>query len=418
VQGAVELVDGFFRHEAGRLLATLVRQFGPANLDLAEDVVQDVLCQALETWKFGRLPDNPAAWLVQAARHRVVDVLRHGAVRRRLAPAVADTDAPVVADTFFGGEITDDQLRMMFTCCAPGLAPETQVALVLKILCGFGVGEIAQALLLSDAAVEKQITRGKAFLRQQAGLFDIASPAVAERSTSVRDALYLLFNEGYHGSNPQDAVREDLCVEALRLGLLLASHPAGATPATYALVSLMCFHASRVGARLDDTGSLVLLGDQDRSRWNRALIAEGFRALGSAGQGDDISPYHLEAGIAAKHAAAPSLVETDWIGIVNLYDMLMRIRPSPIVALNRAIAIGQVDGPVAALNHLRPPADEPRLQRYPFFAAAQGQMYLRSGARKQAAIQFRRAVALARNPAEANLLRAQLRLCEDPADLQ
>jgi RNA polymerase sigma-70 factor (ECF subfamily) len=412
---ASSLVEGFFRHEAGRLTAMLVQMVGPANLALAEDVVQDVLCQALETWKYGRLPQNPSGWLVQAARNRAVDLLRHRAVRRRLEPALArelDARAPDAPEGALPSEIGDEELRMMFSCCAPGLPIEAQVALVLKTLCGFGVREIAHAMLASVAAVEKQISRGKAALRKQPALFDVAGPDVAARIDAVHEALYLLFSEGYHGSHPETAVRVDLCREALRLAGLLAGHAAGDRPATHALVALMCFDAARVAARLDDAGGLVLLEDQDRARWDRALIAEGFRRLGASATGPEVGAFHLEAGIAAKHAAAPSLAETDWVGILALYDMLAKVRPSPIVALNRAIALAQVAGPEAGLEALAALAKEPRLGEYPFYEAARGELYRRAGQRDAAARHLRRAIALARNPAEANLLTTKVRACE------
>jgi predicted RNA polymerase sigma factor len=414
------IVEGFFRHEAGRLTAMLVRLLGPANLDRAEDVVQDVLCQALETWKFGRLPDNPGGWLVQAARNRALDLLRHQAVRDRLGPELARTrpsaSPPLpLSSAAFAGEVVDDQLRMMFTCCAPGLAPEAQIALVLKVLCGFGVHEIAHALLATSAATEKQITRGKAFLCRQPALFDVTGPEVAARIETVHEALYVLFSEGYHGSHPTRAVREDLCAEAMRLAALLASHPAGDRPATHALLALMCFHAARLDSRLDQTGGLVLLEDQDRSRFDTTLVAEGFRRLSAAARGSALSPYHLEAGIAAKHASAPSWKETDWPGILELYDLLLGLRPSPVVALNRAIALAHVDGPNAAIAALAPLAAEPRFRRYPFYEAALGELLRRAGRATDAVLHLRRAVALARSSAEADLLAAKLRRCQEEA---
>jgi len=396
------VVEHLFRHEAGRLSAALVRVLGPANIDLAEDVVQETLCHALETWKLGRVPDNPAAWLRAVARNRALDVLRRQKTRTRVAPELArlgEELAPAVDAAFTEDAMRDEQLRMMFACCDARLQQPVQVALILKLLCGFGVGEVAQAFLASPAAIEKRLARGKAALRRPGALADLADPVVARRLDAVLDALYLLFNEGYHGAHPELAVRADLCAEAIRLGRLLAQNPATALPPTFALLALMCLHAARLPGRLDADGALVPLEEQDRSTWDRALAAEGAQWLSRAASAPP-TPLLLEAAIAAEHCFAPAFARTDWAGIVALYDALYAHKPSPVVALNRAIALAQLEGPERGLLELQSLAGRERLARYPFYPAALGDLHLRAGHHREAAEQFQRALRLARSPAE------------------
>jgi RNA polymerase sigma-70 factor (ECF subfamily) len=407
------LVEHLFRHESGKLLSALTRILGPRNLPLAEDVVQDVLCQALEVWKFHAPPDNPSAWLMQAARNRAIDLIRRERTRVKFAPdlehllATEWTLAPTVS-ALLDGELRDDQLRMMFSCCEPSLATDVQVALVLKILCGFSVAEIAHAFLASEAAIEKQLSRGKKVLQQSPSLFEVSRPdELRERMDSVHQALYLLFNEGYHATHERSAIREDLCEEAMRLALLLAEHPAGAVPRTHALVALFCFHAARLAARVDDRGHLVLLEAQDRTRWDRALIARGYQYLERSG-GGELTEYHLEAAIAAVHCGAPTFAETNWARIAELYEWLWRERPSPIVALNRAIAIGYARGADEGLRALDAIEGRERLEDYPFLAAARAEFLRRAGRRDEAAAELRRAIEAARNPSEAELLESKL----------
>src|SRR5216683_539320 len=335
------LVDHLFRHEAGRLAAALVRVLGPANLDLAEDVVQETLCHALEVWKMGRVPDNPAAWLRASARNRALDLLRRQRIRIRLAPEVAQLHgelAPAVDAVFTEDALRVEQLRMMFACCDARLQPAVQVALVLKLLCGFGVDEVAQAFLASPAAIEKRLARGKTALRRAGALADLSDPQLARRLEAVLDALYLLFNEGYHGAHPELAVRAELCAEAIRLVRLLA---------------------------------------QDPSAWDRALAAEGARWLSRA-VSEPPTALLLEAAIAAEHCFAPTFAATDW----------------------RAIALAQVDGPERGLEELQALPGRDRLGRYPFYFAALGELHLRAGHAREAAEEFRRALRLARSPAE------------------
>ena len=393
-----------FRREAGRLVAAVTRLFGIHNLALAEDVVQDALCRALEVWKFRGAPEDPEAWLLAAAKNRALDVLRRERTARTFAPELSRlvdsewTLRPTVEELLHPLAIKDDQLRMIFSCCHPRLPEEAQVALVLNILCGFGVSEIASAFLSGPAAIEKRITRAKKVLAGSARLFELTNAAdLALRLTAVQRAIYLLFNEGYHGSS---AVRVELCEEAMRLASLLRDHALARTPATLALCALFCLHAARLPARVDAQGNLSSLMDQDRSRWNAKLTAEGLKLLDESATGQEASPYHLEAAIAAVHAKARTAGETQWGEIVGLYDLLLRLTPSPVIALNRAIAVGQHQGPARGLEELRRIADRERLALYPFYAAALAEYELRCGNPAKAREQFGVALSLARNPLE------------------
>jgi len=397
------------------MVSSLVRALGVTHLTLAEDAVQDALVRALETWKFGRTPDNPAAWLMRSARNRAIDLLRREAHLDRLAPQLIVALEQVHAEGEPGAHehaIADDELRLMFSCCDPELARPAQVAVILKYLCGFSVREIAQAFLSSEAAVEKQLFRSRRALEERGALFEVRDAAqVRARLPAVRNAIYLLFNEGYHGAHPQHVVREDLCYEAMRLGALLSDLPAAADPETHALLALFCFLAARLAARMDDDGNLLLLADQDRRCWDRQLIAEGLRRLDQSARGEALTAWHLEAAIAARHATAGSFDATDWTSIRALYELLFRVRPTPVVALNRAIAIGMTEGPEAGLRALADIEDRERLAGYPFFPAAMAEFEHRAGRPERAAELLRGALQLVRNRAEEDVLKRKLQAC-------
>jgi RNA polymerase sigma factor (sigma-70 family) len=416
----MELSEHLFRRESGRLVAALVRIFGVHNLALAEDVVQDAFCRALEVWKVRGIPDNPSAWLMAVARHRALDVVRKERTARIFAPELSRqlesewTLVPTVEEAFAGSTIRDEQLRMMFSCCDPRLPEEVQVALVLNILCGFGASEVAGAFLTTRAAMEKRISRGKKSLASSQHLFDLADAEFGPRLSAVTRALYLLFNEGYHGASAEAAVHTDLCREAIRLTMLLLESPQTALPETHALAALMHLHAAKLPARLDSAGDLNPLVEQDRSRWDTQLVEQGLVLLNRSATGTVVSAFHIEAAIAAVHATAPTVDQTNWNAIVELYDRLMGIAPSPVVALNRAIAIGQRDGPEAGIEALRAILDRERLRSYPFYPAAFGELELRCGNLEAAREYFSAAVALARNDAERRFLERRVRNCDAP----
>ena len=415
----MELREHLFRHEAGRMVATLTRIFGTHNLALAEDVVQDAFCRAFEVWKVRGVPENPSAWLMATAKNRAIDALRRERTARTFEPELSRliqsewTLTPAVEELFEAGAVQDDLLRMMFSCCHPRLTEDSQVALMLNILCGFSVDEVAAAFVGTHSAMEKRISRGKKMLASSKRLFDVSAGAeFSTRLPAVQQALYLLFNEGYHGASSESAVRADLCWEAMRLTAILLEHPLGATPATFALAALMHLDAARLPTRMDPAGNLSSFFDQDRSRWDSELIAKGQRLLDSSATGPNLSEYHVEAAIAWLHATAKTCDGTNWGHIVSLYGMLMTIRPSPIVALNRAIAIGQHEGPARGLEEIRAIADRDRLANYPFYFAALGEFEFRSGVYEMALEQFRKALAVARNSMERMFLQTRIDACE------
>ena len=401
------------------MVAALTRVFGVHNLALAEDVVQDAFCRAVEVWKFRGVPENPSAWLMATAKHRALDILRRQRTARTFAPELERllesewTLAPVIEELFAPGAIKDNLLRMMFSCCHPRLPEAAQVALVLHILCGVSVSEIASAFVSAHAAIEKRITRAKKVLATSKSLFDALDPAqFSARLPAVHRALYLLFNEGYHGASAETVVRLELCREAMRLTAILLDHPIGTTPVTYALAALMSLHAARLPARVDAAGNLVALCDQDRSRWDQELAVEGMKLLELSATGSELTEYHIEAAIASVHARAPRMDDTDWEKVVSLYDTLMTIRPSPIVALNRAIAIAQNEGPERGLEEIGSITDADRLAKYPFYPAALGELELRRGSHETAREHFGAALALARNPMERRFLDRRIGACK------
>ncbi len=390
-----------FRHEFAHIVSTLTRILGPRHLSLAEEVAQDALIKAMQTWPHDGVPSNPSAWLIQVAKNRAIDAIRRD---QRFGPQSAQSEhisfAGVAAfgfhpETTLRGEPAvpdDDELLMMFLVCHPVLPREARVALTLKTVCGFGVGEIARALLSREEAVAQRLVRAKRQLRDADVRFAIEPAEYPERLESVLDAIYLLFNEGYAAHGGEDLVREELCGEAIRLVTLVADSSI-ATPAVHALLALLCLQAARLPARVGAAKELLRLSDQDRSQWDGPLLAAGFRALDRASAGDAMTIYHLEAGIAACHAAALSFDQTDWRRIVELYDLLVRLKPTPIVALNRAIAVAKLEGPRAGLAALQPIADDPMLARYYLLYAAMGELTWQAGDPARAADDFRSALA-------------------------
>ncbi len=412
--------EAFFRREAGRIVAVLTRMFGVHNLALAEDVAQETLARAFDAWRLSGIPEHGEALVMAAAKNRAIDVVRRERTARRFAPELTRmlesewTMLPTVDELFAPAALRDDELRMMFSCCHPKLAHDTQVALVLNVLCGFRAREIAHAFFLNEAAVEKRLVRAKATLSESKNLFELTSADFSERLATVQRALYLLFNEGYHGANAEETIRADLCAEALRLVRLLVEHAPSSTPETRALAALFCLHAARLPGRADDAGNLLPLAEQDRSKWDRRLIAEGLAHLEKS-LADDFTVFHLEAGIAALHAGAPSTKDTRWGDIVKHYDLLMKLEPSPVVALSRAIAIAERDGPEEGLLAIPAIEDADRLAPYPVYRAALGELELRAGRADAARAHFEAARELARNDGERRALEKRVRACATSA---
>lgn len=408
------LVDHLFRREAGRMVSTLCRVFGPHNLELAEDVVQEALLRALREWPFRGVPDDPRAWLGRVARNRALDLLRRDATLARKAPllAVEEEGGDAGPEVFFCGELADDTLRMLFTCCHPAVPREARVALTLKTAGGFGVPEIARAYLAREAAVAQRLVRAKRRIREAGVRFEVpAGPELPERLDSVLEALYLMFNEGYAATAGEAALRADVCAEAARLAGLVAAHPAAGLPRAHALAALLLLQGARLPARTDAAGDPVLLAEQDRSRWDAGTIARGLAHLERAAEGADLSPYHLEAGIAAAHATTASYEATDWPYILGLYDALLAVKPSPVAALSRAVAVAMVHGPRAGLRAADEAAAHPSLAAYPLLHAVRGDLLARLGDDDAATACFRRALALPLSAPDRRMLERRVREC-------
>jgi RNA polymerase sigma factor (sigma-70 family) len=358
-----ELGAHFFRHEYGRLVAMLARRFGLQRLETVEDAVQNALLAAVEGWPKTAVPENPSAWLYRVAFNQCTGELRQRARRDALTVELGDvapgsTDEPLRA--YLAGDVRDDVLRMLFVCCDDAIPIESQLVFALKTLCGFDVREIAERLFATEANVYKRLSRARIRLRA-VGLEPsaLATPALAARLPAVQAVLYLLYTEGYLSSHAEGPIRRELCDEARRLTEMLAEHPAGATPETFALLALMWLHSARMPARQDGSGGLLLLEEQDRRRWNQDEIRLGLAWLARSAEGDSFSRYHAEAGIAAEHCLAPSFRETRWDRIVECYELLDRVAPSALHTLNRAVAVAECCGAahgLAVLEGLDPPS--------------------------------------------------------------
>lgn len=348
------MIEHFFRHEYGRLVAMLSRRVGVHSIEAVEDAVQSALMTALESWTLGGLPDNPSAWLFRVAHNNLMDEFRQRTGRGRILEQNADEVLAGLGENepqhFLAGEVNDDLLRMLFVCCDDSIPGESQRVLALKTLCGFSIREIALRLFTSEANVYKRLSRARAQLRRLPNsLTELGSGHYAARLPSVHKVLYLLFTEGYLSSHTETAIRRELCEEAIRLTEILAHHPVGQVPQTYALLALMHLHSARMNARQDGSGGLLLLEEQNRSHWEPHRIEIGLAWLEKSAQGDDFSRYHAEAGIAAEHCLAPSLAETRWQRVVACYALLEQAAPSPIHTLNRAVAMAEWQGPTAGL---------------------------------------------------------------------
>lgn len=408
------LVDHLFRERAGQMVAWLTRAFGPSHLDLAEEVVQDALVKALQQWPYTGVPANPGGWLFTVARNGALDALRRDtSLRERSAEISAELTrgADALSRPFPSDDpgLQDDELRMILLCCRPELTRDARVALSLKTVAGFSVQEIARAFLTSDATIAQRVVRAKRRLRELDLPLDL--PARAElqaRLDSVLEVIYLLFNEGYTAAGGGDLVRVDLCAEALRLARLVATNPTTASPPAHALLALIAFQAARLPARVDDSGELVVLEEQDRTRWDPRLIALGFRHLEHSAQGPRMTPYHAQAAIAAAHSGAACASDTRWDVILRLYDDLSALDPSPLVLLNRVVAVWKVNGLDEARRELAALEQEPALAGYYLLPAVKGRLLAASGDLEAAGRAFEVASALPCSEPERRLLQRQM----------
>jgi RNA polymerase sigma factor (sigma-70 family) len=379
-----QLVAHLFRHEAGKMTAVLTKLFGLSNVEIAEDIVQETLIAALETWKIKGIPDNPRAWLYKVAKNRTLDVLkRQQHFQKNISPNITFTletaeKTQTQLDAFFlENEIQDALLRTLFACCTPSVSPDAQLILMLKTLCGLTTTEIAAALLSNADTVSKKLYRAKEKIKNDHLSLDVPTGnEVIERLDAVMKAIYLLFTEGYYSTSTDRVIRRDLCDEALRLGILLADHPLSNSPKTAALVALMCFQSARFEARIDGEGNAILLENQDRSLWNPSFIALGYDYFKKTMVGTDVSTYHLEAAIASYHIQAKSFDTTNWQAIYYCYNLLFSLNPSPIIALNRAIARGYTEGASRGIMALK---EIKNLNKNPFYHAALGDFLQKNG---------------------------------------
>ena len=396
--------DALYRQHAPAIAASLARSFGARRLDLIEAAVQEAFVSAIESWRTAAIPESAGAWLQVAARRRVIDAIRRATW---IAPSEAldQIEAPPAA-----ADHDEDLLKMMFVCCHPAIPLESAIALSLRTLCGFPVSALSRALRLDEAAVEKRLMRARQVLREEHVNFEFdgtPEEALAARIDGVLRSLYVLFFEGYSAHAGAAQIDEDLCRTAIRLNrMLLASR--FATPRGHALHALFLLQAARLASRVDATGNLIPLDRQDRARWDRAIIAEGLGHLGRAATGDAISPFHLEAGIAACHALAATYAATDWPQIVALYDQLLALTPSPVIALQRAIAVGRANGARAGLRALEALVGNDRLEDDPVFAAAIGELEAQRGDVRAAREAYRRALELAGTEPERRFLEERL----------
>ena len=394
-------LDALYREHAPAITASLARSFGARRLDLIEAAVQEAFMSALESWGTD-VPARPGAWLQVAARRRVIDAIRRAAW---LAPseALEDLEAPTAVP-----ERDEDLLKMMFVCCHPALPLESALSLALRTLCGFPVPALSRALCVDEAAVEKRLMRARQVLREEQVELELdAESDVDARLDGVLRMLYVLFLEGYSAHAGDQQIDEGLCHAALRLNAMLLSSQF-ATPRGHALQALFLLQTARLAARVDAQGNLIPLDRQDRARWDRRMIADGFEQLGLAATGDAVSPFHFEAGIAACHALAPTYAATDWPQIVALYDQLLALTPSPVIALQRAIALGRASGARAGLRALAGLVGNERLEDDPVLAAAIGELEAERGNVRAARTAYRRALELAGTAPERRFLEERL----------
>jgi RNA polymerase sigma factor (sigma-70 family) len=413
-----QAVEHLFRHESGKMVAILTGIFGIEHLTLAEDVVQEALARALQTWPFYGIPKNPSAWIMRASRNLALDVVRRQKTFRDKEPEIVqlmERESPALdAAIFTDQEIADDRLRMMFVCCHPQIPADAHVPLALKTLCGFSVTEISRAFLTTDAAIAKRLTRARQKIREARIPFEIPAGAeLTRRLDGVLQSLYLLFNEGYKASGGEKLVREDLCHEAIRLAGSLAEHAAGNQPGTHALLALMLLNGARLPARVDAEGNILRLQEQDRGCWNQSMIARGMFHFAKSAGGDEITGYHLEAGIAACHCAAKDYESTDWRQILSLYDKLVERGGSSVAALNRSVAVANVHGPQAGLEALTKVRKRKELSSYYLLYAVLGEFEAQLNHPRAAADYFDQSLKLAGIKSEQAFLSGRLQTCQE-----
>lgn len=400
------------------MVSRLARILGAPRLAMAEDAVQYAMLQALQLWPYQGAPEYPQAWLAKVAYHRALDVLKNErrlrfiddekeiALRNRLEELQATVSAEPLR---FSQEVADERLALIFVCCHPALPRPASVALTLKVVCGFGVAEIARAFLSTEVAITQRLVRAKRMIRDEALRCEVPDPEdLEERLDAVLEVLYLLFTEGYAATAGDHLIKDELCAEAVRLAESLAENSATSRPECHALVALMLFQAARLPARTNALGDLLLLEEQDRSLWDKSKIHLGLLHLGQAASGNRLSAYHLQAEIAAMHSTTQHFTLTNWKNILALYDLLKEKQPTPVVLINRAVALAQIQGPAAGLNALKQIPVDDQLERYPFLHAAEGEFHRRLGHSMEAEISFQRALDFSRTEPQRRFLMRKL----------
>jgi len=403
------------------MIAVLTRIFGPENIDLAEDVVQDALAEAIHQWEYKGVPANPSGWLFRVAKNKALNIVNREKYKRKYSSDVihylksAWTVEPAMDYLFSDQEILDDQLRMMFTCCHPAISTDSQVALTLKILCGFSIPEIAKAFLTSEETINKRLVRARQKIRETNISFEVPiMDEIGKRLDTVLETIYLLFNEGYSASTGDDIIRYELCAEAIRLTEIILTHPAIPDKSNvYALMALMLLNASRFKSRLDGEGNILLMEKQNRSLWDYSLMEKGFYFLHQSTVGDDISIYHILAAISSHHCSAPDFNSTDWNAILSLYDKLLLMDNSPVIILNRAVVISKVYGPVKAIDELEKIRRNSAMEKYRLFYSTMAEFYMQLNELKKAAACLEKAINLSPLNAEKKLLQQKLKKCNN-----
>lgn len=407
-----ETLDHLFRRESGRIVAYLTRFFGPDHLDLAENVVQEALLKAVQTWPLQGIPDNPQGWILQVAKNSAIDHIRKNKNLSEGAEEILEESGTSEDEKHFEKEIADDQLKLMFICCHPELNRESRLALTLKTLCGFSVTEIAKAFLSKEETIAQRIVRAKHKISEAELKYEVPKPEeLEERLDSVLEVLYLLFNEGYSATEGDLLIRHDLCEEAIYRTTALVNHPLCQKPKVFALLALMHLQASRFNSRLDSNGELLLLEEQDRTLWDQEHIAYGLQCLEYSAAGEELSDYHLQAGIASCHALAKTFAETDWQRILTYYDLLLMKQASPIVALNRAVAVAMIEGPTRGLEEVEQLKDQTILKNYYLLPATIAELYRRQEKWSEAKNYYQEALHLAKTTVEKRLLEKRIRAC-------
>lgn len=410
-QHTEQLIDHLFRHQSGKMVAVLSHIAGLQQIQLVEDIVQDTFMTALQHWKIKGVPDEPVAWLMQVAKNKAVDLLRRLNYHSRYVQSqVAFNPSDEVAVFFHEQEMSDSELRMIFACCHPGFSKEDQVALTLKLVFSFSVTEIARALVVSDAAMQKRLVRAKTLLT--AGNIQLEIPTgkhMQERLSMVRSVLYVLFNEGYLSHKKEEVIRHDLCMEAIRCAKIITEHTATKDPVNDALLALFCLHAARFDSRVTDSNELILLEEQDRSLWDRDLIQVGYSYLNRASESPVISQYHIEAAIAAEHTTAQNFASTNWKRILSLYNLLADVSAAPAVLLNRAIVLSQMGETEKGIAQvLSIGAIEQLIKTDHQYASVLGYLYMKLSDHVKALSYLQQAKAITSSTAEQKLLQARI----------